>query len=224
MVISIYRTLVIYLIVLIVIRLMGKREIGQISSFDLVVALIIAELAAIPMEQTSIPLWQGIAPIITLTTLQLAISYSCLKWNWLRDLIYGKPNILIRNGKIIEEEMRKSRYNIEDLLTQLRQKNVPNVADVEFAILESSGQLSIIPQSQKRPLTPADLHIPTKYEGLCLPLIIDGEVQETSIKQAGLSREWLMEEMRKKGITKIEEVFFASLDTQGKIYVDVREG
>ncbi|MHB1125998.1 MAG: YetF domain-containing protein [Bacillota bacterium] len=217
---TITRTLVIYVVVLVVIRIMGKREIGQLSSFDLVVALIIAELAAIPMEEMDIPIVQGLVPLIILTAGQVGISLLCLKYDWLRDLIYGKPTLLIKNGAILEKEMKRARYNIEDLLSQLREKNITNIDDVEFAFLENSGDLSVIPKSQKRPVTPADLGIHTQYEGFCLPLVMDGRIHEKNLKRAGMSTMDLQDKLTQQEITDISQVFFASLDTSGKLYVD----
>ena len=220
---SILRTLATYFVVLIVMRIMGKREIGQLSSFDLVVALIIAELAAIPVGETELPFFRGIVPIITITTAQILLSFLCLKIDWLREVVYGHPTVLIKNGKILEREMLKSRYNLEDLLTQLREKNFPNVADVEFAILENSGDLTVIPKSQKRPLTPEDLGLSTIYEGLCLPLIVDGKIKRGNLEQTGLGEGWLLREIRARGAQSFNDVFFASRDTAGTLYVDLRE-
>jgi len=164
------RTIILFLLVMIVIRVMGKRQIGELQPFELVLAIMIAELATVPMEDKEIPLINGIIPILTLLLLQVAITFISLKSDKLRGVISGTPSVLIENGKIIESELRKLRYNLTDLLEQLRLKNFPNIADVEYAILETSGELSIIPKSQKRPVTPEDLNIPTSYEGLTLPL------------------------------------------------------
>ncbi len=216
------RSLAIYFVVLLVMRIMGKREIGQLSTFDLVVALIIAELAAIPLSM-DIPFLRGILPIVVITFTEVLISYLCLKIDFLRDLIYGKPTVIIKNGKINDLAMKKSRYNIEDLLMQLREKNISNIADVEFAVLESSGDLTVIPKSQKRPATPEDLKIPTEYEGLCIPLIIDGRIKKENLKQAGLNEKKLQEELANRGIKRAEEVFFASIDTRGRLYTDLKD-
>lgn len=219
----ILRTIIIYFIVLILLRIMGKREIGQLSSFDLVVAIIIAETAAIPIDNKNMPIVEAAVPMIVLVAAQIIMSFACLKSDFIRDLIYGRPTTLIKNGKILEKEMLKTRYNIEDLLIQLREKNIFNVEDVEFAILESSGKLSVLPKSQKHPLTAELLGLPTPYEGLCVPLIIDGQIQKHNLKQVKLDENWLINELQKKGIKEINEVFFASLDTQGNLYLDKKE-
>ncbi|NLW23904.1 MAG: DUF421 domain-containing protein [Clostridia bacterium] len=217
------RTLVVYFVLLIFMRLMGKREIGQLSAIDFVVAIVIAELAAIPLGDKNIPLIRGLLPIAILAFAQIVLSILCLKSNIFRRIFYGKPNILIANGKIQAREMRRARYNMDDLLTQLREKNVFNIADVEFAVLETSGQLTVSLKSQKRPLCPADLNIPTEYEGIPLTLIDDGEVNTRGLADAGLSKEWLMEELKKRNISSIDDVFFASMSPNGEIYLVEKE-
>ena len=215
----IFRTLFIYITLLIVMRVMGKREVGQLSPFDLVVAIVIAELAALPMTEQHISLIQGILPIITLMFAEVFLSWLCLKSIAARKLISGTPSIVIVNGRINEDQMRRSRYNINDLLTQLRDKGISNINDVEFAILETSGRLSVIPKSQKRQVTPEDLQIATIYEGLSVPLIIDGRVLYKNLSKTGLSQEWLICELKTRGIALAKEVLFASLDTKGQLYV-----
>lgn len=212
------RTLILYAVVVIVMRIMGKRQIGQLQPFELVVAILISELAAVPMQNTGIPLVNGIIPILTLLMAQIAISVISLKSTKARAIICGKPAILIENGKIREDEIRREMYTLTDLLEQLRIKNIPNIADVEFAILETNGQLSVIPKSQKRPVTPEDMKIPTKYEGLPLTLIVDGEVSDVNLGKAGLDRNWLKTELSKFEINNFEDVLFASLDTSGNLY------
>ncbi|MDA8236099.1 MAG: DUF421 domain-containing protein [Clostridia bacterium] len=215
----IFRTLIIYFTVLILMRIMGKREIGQISTFDFVVAVIIAELAALPMEQDHKPLWEGLLPIFVVVASEMVLAYIALKSLTFRYLMDGRPSIVIQNGRIDDKEMAKNRYNINDLLAQLREKGVANINDVEFAILESSGKLSIIFKSQKRPVTPEDLGISTLYEGLSVPLIIEGQVITENLDRVNLNREWLMEEIKSKGYQNIKEVFYASLDSVGKLFV-----
>lgn len=204
-------------------RIMGKRQIGQLQPFELVVAIMISELAAVPMQNTGIPLINGIIPILTLLIAQLILSLLSLKSMKARNLICGKPKILIENGKIKEENLKTELYTINDLLEQLRIKNVPNIADVEFAILETNGQLSVIPKSQKRPVTPKDLNISTNYEGLPLELLVDGDVNYNNLKTAKLDKTWLEKELYKFGISNLEEVLFASLDSEGNLYFQKKQ-
>lgn len=222
MLIVIVRTIVLYSVVTIAMRVMGKREIGQLQPFELVIAIMISELAAIPMQNTGIPLTNGLAPIITLVAAQASISYLALKSNRARAIICGTPSVLIENGKIMEEELKKLRYNLNDLLEQLRVKNFPNLADVEFAIMETSGELSVIPKSQKRPVVPEDISIPTKYEGLPYPLILEGEIIDKNLRELNLNAAWLKQQLGSFGITDAKQVLFASLDTQGNLYYQKR--
>ncbi len=218
MLVSFARTLILYSIVIIVMRIMGKRQIGQLQPFELAVAIMISELAAVPMQNTGIPLTNGIIPIITLLIAQVTLSFISLKNLKARGIICGKPSVLVENGKIIETNMRNEMYTLNDLLEQLRIKNVPNIADVEFAILETNGQLSVIPKSQKRAVNAEDLQLPTKYEGLPLDLIIDGQIEYKNLKKAGLDEIWLSRELAKSGVTRTRDVLFASLDTNGSLY------
>lgn len=212
------RALVLYFVVIIAMRIMGKRQIGQLQPFELAIAIMISELAAVPMQNTGIPLVNGLIPIVTLLIAQVLISLISLKSIKARGIICGKPSILIENGKILESELRKEMYTINDLLEQLRIQSISNISDVEYAILETNGQLSVIQKSQKRPVNPEDLNMTTKYEGLSLELIIDGRLIGKNLEKAGLDREWLMKELNKQGIDDIRKVLFASLDTQGNLF------
>jgi len=213
------RAVILFLIVMIVIRVMGKRQIGELQPYELVLAIMIAELAAVPMENREIPLLHGIIPILTLLLLQVGITFVSLKNDKLRGIITGSPSILIENGKIIESELKKLRYNLSDLLEQMRLKNFHNIADVEYAILETSGQLSIIPKSQKRPVIPEDLNIPTPYEGLTLPVIMDGNIKLDNLQKLNLDVVWLNAELNKFNISSTKEVLLASLDTKGELFI-----
>jgi uncharacterized membrane protein YcaP (DUF421 family) len=212
------RTLVLYVLVVVVMRIMGKRQIGQLQPFELVVAIMISELAAVPMQNTGIPLIYGIIPIVTLLIAQMALSLISLKSVKARALICGRPSILIENGKINEKVLMKEMYTINDLLEQLRSKDISNISDVEFAILETNGQISVIPKSQKRPVTPKDMKLDTEYEGLSLDLVVDGTINYDNLKKAQKDVLWLKNELRKFGITNIDDVFFVSLDSTGNLY------
>ncbi|CCO07315.1 YetF domain-containing protein [Desulforamulus hydrothermalis] len=222
MIITLIRTLILFALVVVALRLMGKRQIGKLQPYELVIIVMIADLAAVPMEDIGIPLLSGIIPILTLLFVEVAISFGALKSERLRGVVCGTPSILVANGKIVEAELRRLRYNINDLLEQLRTKNFPNIADVEYAILETSGEISVVPKSQKRPVIPADLNIPTKYEGIPMTLIIDGYVFEQNLKKINLSREWLQTELQKFGIGDLKQVLLASLDTEGNLFYQVK--
>jgi uncharacterized membrane protein YcaP (DUF421 family) len=223
MLLSLIRTVILYLLVVLVIRLMGKRQIGELQPFELVIAIMISELAAIPMQDTGIPLLAGVLPIITLLIIQLSFSYLSLKSDLARKILCGTPSVLIENGRIMEKELNRLRYNINDLLEQLREKNFPNIADVEFAILETSGKLSVIPKSQLRPLTPSDLELSTQYEGLPLTLISDGKVNYKNLEECQLDLDWLKKKLQEQNIKNIKHVLFATLDTNGQLWIQMKE-
>ncbi|TYQ16069.1 UNVERIFIED_CONTAM: uncharacterized membrane protein YcaP (DUF421 family) [Acetivibrio alkalicellulosi] len=223
MIVSFLRTLILYLLVITVMRIMGKRQIGELQPFELVVAIMISELAAVPMQNTGIPLMNGIIPILTLLIAQITFSFIGLKSTKARAIICGRPSVLIENGKLKEPELRKEMFTINDLLEQLRIKNIPNIADVEFAILETNGQLSIIPKSQKRPVTPEDLNIKTAYEGTPLDIIVDGNINRDNLKIAKLDEHWIKNELEKFKISNIKDVLFASLDSSGNLYFQLKE-
>lgn len=217
------RTLILYLLVIIVMRIMGKRQIGELQPFELVIAILLSDLAAVPMQNTGVPLASGIIPILTLLMAQLAFSYIGLKSAKGRAIISGRPSVLIENGKLKESELKKEMFTINELLEQLRIKNISNIADVEFAILETNGQLSVIPKSQKRPLNPEDLKVDTEYEGVPLVFIVDGKINTDNLKAAKLDEKWLHEELSKFGVENIKDVLIASLDTSGDLYYQVKE-
>ena len=212
------RAAILYLLVVLVVRIMGKHQIGQLQPYELVITIMISELAAVPMQDTDVPLINGIIPIFTLLIIQVSLSLLSLKSEKARRIICGGPSILIENGRINEPELTRLRFNLNDLIEQLRLKNSPNIADVEYAILETSGKLSVIPKSNKRPLQPEDLQLKTNYEGLPTTLIIDGVIQSNNLKMINLSEDWLRSELLQRGISDQREVLFASLDTQGLLY------
>lgn len=213
------RTAILYLLVVLIIRIMGKHQIGQLQPFELVITIMISELAAVPMQDTDIPLLHGIIPILTLLFIQISLSLLTLKNETARRIICGGPSILIEKGKINQAELTRLRYNLSDLLEQLRLKDMPNIADVEYAILETSGKLSIIPKSQKRPVNPEDLKLNPPYEGLPVTLIVDGVLKEKNLTRLNLSPEWLQAELQKFGLYSWEQVFLASLDTTGNLFL-----
>ncbi|NLN27140.1 MAG: DUF421 domain-containing protein [Firmicutes bacterium] len=222
--IAFYRTLVFYFTLVAAVRVMGKRELANLAPTDLVVAILLAELAIIPIQAHEYPIWVGIVPIITIVCLQILLSSVALKNLRVQAVLDGTPSVLIRSGKIDMKAMRANRYAVDELLAQLRLKGVPDIADVEVAILESNGELSVIPKSQKRAVTPEDLGLETRYEGLPHTLIIDGVVLEKSLEEVGLSREWLEEELRRLGVEGgPENVLLASLNTAGELFYQVKE-
>ncbi|MDI6871988.1 MAG: DUF421 domain-containing protein [Bacillota bacterium] len=212
------RSMVMYAFLLLVMRLAGKRELGQVSPFDFVVVVLIGELAAIPLQDHRIPLLEGFVPIGTIIFAQVVTAYLSLWSNRFRAWISGRPTVLISGGTIDVEALRRHRFNVSDLLSKLRQQGAYNVADVEFAILEDTGHLSVILKSQRRPVTPADLKLSTGYEGLPFTLILDGRVDYHALAAAGLDYTWLLQRLQEKGFQKPREVLLATLETDGQTH------
>jgi uncharacterized membrane protein YcaP (DUF421 family) len=200
-------------------RIMGKREIGKLSIFDLVISVMIAEIAVFVLEDVNKPLLDGILPMVTLVAVQLIIAFISLKNEKIRRVFEGKPSFIIQNGKIDRDEMKRHRYNLDDLLLQLRQSKVMNVADVEFAILEPSGKLTVVERKTPAAEVPAEQPV-IRYEGLPLPLIMDGKVQEDSLRKLDKTRFWLKSELQAKGVKDFKDVFFCSYDHRGRWFID----
>jgi len=217
------RTLILYIVVIIAMRIMGKRQIGQLQPFELAVAIMISDLATVPMQNTGIPLINGIIPILTMLAAQILISFIALKSTKARDIICGRPSILISAGRINEKVFRNELYTINDLLEQLRSKDIYNIADVEYAILETNGQLSVVPKAAKRMITPEDLNIIAKYEAPAIDLIIDGDLIAANLEHVNLDKPMLEKELNKLGIKRIKDVFFASMDSDSKLFCQVKE-
>jgi len=216
--ITIIRTVILYIMVVVVMRLMGKRQIGQLQPFEFVVTIMIAELASIPMEETGIPLIRGLTPIIILFILHVTISLLNLKSQSFRRIICGTPSVLIEKGEIKEKELRKLRYSMSDLLEQLRVKNYPNINDVEFAVLETNGQLSVIPKAEKQPVVAEDLSIINPPNQLPLTLVLDGVVQQKNLDRLNLDKQWLLTQLKAFGIAGPEDALIAIVDTSGQFY------
>ncbi|MGI6148505.1 MAG: DUF421 domain-containing protein [Firmicutes bacterium] len=224
MLITFARTVILYALVVTTMRVMGKRQIGELEPYELAITIMIAELAAVPMQDRQIPLVHGFISIITLSFIQVCLSTLSLKLHWARQILDGSPSIIVRSGRIMEDEMRRARYNLNELLEQLRLKGYANLADVEIAVLETSGELSVIPTSQSRPVTPADLGLDTQHERLPIPLIMDGRLMENNLIEAGLTRDALQQELAANGLMSPKDVFFAMLDSVGKLHIQPRSG
>lgn len=204
-------------------RLMGKRQMAQLQPYEFVIAIMIAELAVLPIENYHAPITHYIFPIAILAGLEILISTLSLKSEKIRTLITGRPTIVIENGHIRENVLRKLRYNLDELLGQLRNSGYSDVTDVEFAVLETSGDISVIPRSQSRPMTPKDLKISTPYEGLTIPLVLDGVIKYENLELCGLSYSWLAENIKRYGLNDINDIFYAGLNTQGKLHIQSKE-
>lgn len=221
----VFRVLLVYCLLFAAIRIMGKREIGQLSNLDFVVSIVVAELATLPITDRKLSLEDSILPIAILTFLQVFASVLCLKSNRFRRFLYGRPNVLIAAGRMQMREMQKARYNIDDLLSQLRQKDVFDVASVDYAVLETSGDLTVTLKEEACPITCGDLQFSSHASvcGMPLTLIDDGEVNQKGMAEQGLSEQWLTQQLKKRGIQTAKEVFFASRSKDGSLYCITRQ-
>ena len=222
MLIIFFRAIILYVFVLIVMRLMGKREIGQLQPFELAISIMIADLSTVPMADTGIPIFNGIIPILGLLLMHLLISVLNLKSLKAREIICGKPRILIYRGRIDEKALKKERFTINELQERLRGNNVINIGDVEYAILETSGQVTVIQKPEKRNTIPEDFNIIPPYEGISYDLVVDGKVMKDNLDILGKDYQRLEKELGKMNI-KPEEALVATIDGNGKIFCQKKE-
>lgn len=202
-----WRTIFLYLLILVIFRLMGKREVGELSLMDLVIFVLIAEVASFAIDDYKRDLITSIMPMILLLFIQILTSYLSLKSKKIRDLIDGDPSIIIRNGEIIESVMRKQRYNLDDLFQQLREQQIGSIQDVSYAFLEPSGNLSVFKIGGDHPV---------------LALIVDGDVQERHLDLIQQDKEWLLNELKNIHIHDPKTVFYCSYERE-KLYVQMKE-
>ena len=211
------RTIILYFFIVAGMRLMGKRQIADLEPSELVLTMMISDLAAVPMQDFGIPLLSGLLPILTLLALSLLLSQLSLRNLRLRALICGTPTILIRNGQLQQAAMRKNRYTLDELLEELREQGIASVADVKYAVLENSGQLSVLPWTRCKPPTAQALGLELE-DDVTLPavLINDGRVLRRQLTACGRDERWLQKTLQQEGLTSPRQVFLLTLDEQGK--------
>ncbi len=220
----IIKTAVIYFFAMFAMRLMGKRQAGELQPFELVIAIMIAEVASMPMNSSGIPITFGIVPIITLLLLHNSIAFITMKSEKLRAFVSGKPSIIIHKGIINEKELKKLNYNFNDLFEQLRISNVMSISDVHYAVLETNGQLSIMLKPGKRPLQPDDMNIAPPNPGFCYDIILDGKLKKKNLEILGFNKEDLTKLLSKKNIWDIKSVLIATSDETGSVFIQDYEG
>ncbi len=215
------RTVILYLLIVLIMRLMGKRELAQLQPFDLVIAIIIADLAAVPMAEIGIPLLYGIIPILVLSIVHLLLSVLMLKSEKVRSFISGVPSIIIEKGVIKEEELEKLRFNLNELIEQLRNQGY-QLEEVDHAVMETSGNLSVIPKSDFAPLQRQDFNLPQKDTGLPITLILDGNFNEDNLQKTQWSSKKLLKTLEKHGVDSEKDVLLAILHNDGQLYVHTK--
>lgn len=224
MLIIIIRTVLLYATVVVSLRVMGKRQIGELQPSELVVAIMISDLASVPMQDIDLPLVWGILPVLTLIVTEVLLSFWSLKSKKAREILTGKPSIVIYDGKIIESELSRLRFNLNDLLSELRLNNCHDISEVAAAIIETSGKLSVIKHPGAAGATVDDLSgTKPQQEGLPCIIVTDGSLDEAELKRAKRSEAWLKSELSKKGINNIKDVLLVSLNAEGEIYIQKKE-
>lgn len=218
MILSYLRTLVLYLVLILVIRLMGKRQIGEMEPTEFVVTMLVANLASIPMQDGGIPLFSGLVPILTVLGVELILSWLTLRSTRARQILCGKPVLLIQEGAILQSRLRQTRITLDELMGHLRSKDVLDVRSVQYAILETDGTLSVFPYPEKKPASAQDAGLAVKSRALPITLIEDGTVLTQNLRLAGKDDVWLHQELKKRN-AKSEDTFLLALMGQQLIYI-----
>ena len=213
------RTIILYIFIIIGIRLMGKRQVGELEPSELVLSLIIADLASVPMQDYGIPLLTGILPILALLAMTMILSVLTMKSVRFRALMCGRPSIVIRDGLVDQREMARNRLTIDELLEELRAKGYTDPATVKYAILETNGQLSVLPYANQKPPTAQQLQVLAEESGLPLVVISDGRLLEHNLRALGRDRKWLDQRLEERGCSGLEAVFLLLVDQTGSIYL-----
>lgn len=219
-----FQTILAFTAIMVYTRILGKQQIGQLTFFEYITGItfgsIAGTLATDRNPDMTLIHFAGLTFFAAMTFFMGLVS---LKSRSARKVIEGEPTIVVHNGQILDQNMRKMRYNLDELLMQLREKGVFRVDDVEFALLEPNGNISVLPKSQHRPATPGDLGVPTEYEGLNIELVMDGKIISRNLQQLGFSEDWLRRRLRERGITGLDQVVYAAIATNGKLYTDVKK-
>ena len=217
-ILSYFRTLILYLVLILVIRLMGKRQIGEMEPAEFVVTMLVANLAAIPMQDGGIPLFSGLVPILTVLGLELVLSWGTLRSQWFRRVLCGKPVILIENGRILQHQLRQTRITLDELMGHLRQKDVLNPQEVQYAILETNGTLSVFLYPEHSPAPAKEAGIRVKPAQLPVTIIEDGVLLNENLTRSGKDAAWVLETLGQHD-ARVEDTFLLALMGQEVLYI-----
>ena len=223
LILSYARSIILYLLLILVIRFMGKRQVGQMEPTEFVVTMLVADLASIPMQNGGIPLLSGVIPILTVLAMELMLSTLSLRSTRLRKFLCGKPVILIENGRILQENLRSTRVTLDELTGHLRQKDVLDLRSVQFAILETNGNLSVFPYPKEKPASARDAGIAARPQYLPVTLISDGKILSENLPAAKKDLSWLQRTLRSNGVGP-EEVWLLTVDRADHILLLKKEG
>ena len=212
------RTIIIYLFLITIMRLMGKRQLGELEVSELVSTLLLSDIAALPITDQNIPLIYALIPIILITTFEISLSVLLTKAPMLKSLVSPRPSALIRKGKIDAKEMSRNRISIDELFSELRQKDVSDISDVEYAIMEQNGKITVIKKRASSPPTLKDIGISTEECGICHIIIADGKIDKHGLTQSKKSHEWLTGYLSAKKLTP-SDVYIMTIDDAEKIKI-----
>ena len=220
-----FRTVILYMVLIIGLRLTGKRQIGELEPNELVLTMLLSDLAAVPMQDFGIPLLSGVLPIAVILCMSVLFSQWSLRSVRFRSLICGEPTVIIRHGEIRQEAMSRNRLTVDELMEELRCQGVSDLKTVKYAVLETSGQLSILLYPKDQPLTPAQAGV-TVADDLFLPRVIinDGRLLRDNLRTAGYEEKWLQKQLRKAGTSRTEDVFLLTVDESGSVVCVLKEG
>ena len=223
MTITLIRTVILYLLIIVGLRLLGKHQLGELEPSELVLALIIADLASVPMQDNGIPLLSGIIPIVVLLCLDLILSVAAMSSVKFRALICGRPSIVIEKGKLVQTALRKNRFTIDELMEELRCKGYTDLSQIKYAILETNGLLSVLPYANQKPPTARDLKVSVEEGGLPRVVVSDGRLLERNLKLLGHDRPWLDKQLTQRGCRDISQVFLLLVDETDAVYFAKKE-
>ena len=223
MVIAFLRTIILYAFIIIGIRLMGKRQVGELEPSELVLALLIADLAAVPMQDFGIPLLTGLIPILTLLCLTMALSVLTMRSVRFRAVLCGRPSVIVENGKLRQSEMKKTRFTLDELMEELRMQGITDLSTVKYAILETNGQLSVLPYAAQQPVTAQQMGLTPQEPGLPMVIINDGRLITRSLHSRGLNEEWLEKQLRQHHVKGTQDVFLLTVDEENRVYLSKKE-
>lgn len=225
MLVAFFRTLILYAVIIFGVRLMGKRQLGELQPSELVVTILISNIATLPIEEIDTPLFFGLLPILSLVTFEVIISYVNLKCRAVRRIFSGKPMIIIQNGKIDQKKLKELRFSADDLMAQLHSSGIFTVEEVDFAMVETTGKVSVYQKFQNRPLTPETLSMPDdpQKNSPQLVMVSDGTIFEENLALAGLDSEWLSQTAASQRV-EIKDIFILTADKTGKYDLIKTEG
>jgi uncharacterized membrane protein YcaP (DUF421 family) len=223
MAIAIIRTLILYAVIVLSLRIMGKRQLGELEPAELVVAVLISDLAAHPLQDIGTPLLYGLIPVFTLLCCEVLMSAFIVKSLRFRTFVCGKPSVIIRKGEIVQSEMKKNRFTADELAEQLRKKDIYDISTVKYAILETDGTLSTLLYADQLPVTPKQMNLKTDDNGYAVIVVNNGRVLSDNLKKLGLNEVWLERQLQQRKAGGAHHVYLMTVDDNGRIFYEPKE-